>query len=265
MPIFMLLYFNKKEEYRMGIEDKAIDLFGASTEAVAPIACELILQGVAGTIAPGVVNVLLAYQQKRQERMYGIFMEQMKEDIGKINGNLSRLNDVSLLNFKDKYFGMISDYVLEEVQEEKIKFLETGFVRLSGQNDTNEDFVLLYYDTLLSTRLLDLEVLDFYYKGFVHNTLDFIERKGIEIEQFRSIREKLERLGLLTTNKEEMKEYLYKDIFMMQEYLTAISKEKKYSLKGFKTSGKLKATETFKLSKFGRNFLEFFSRDIAEI
>ncbi|HCT63872.1 MAG TPA: hypothetical protein DIC60_01100 [Lachnospiraceae bacterium] len=105
----------------MGIEDKAIDLFGASTEAVAPIACGLILQGVAGTFAPGVVSALLAYQQKRQERMYGIFMEQMKDDIEKINENLSRLNATSLLNFKDKYFGMISDYVLEEVQEENVQ------------------------------------------------------------------------------------------------------------------------------------------------
>ena len=143
--------------------------------------------------------------------------------------------------------------------------METGFVRLSGQNDANEDFVLLYYDTLLSTRLLDLEVLNFYYKGFVHNPLDFIERKGIEIEQFHSIREKLERLGLLTTNKEEMKENLYKDIFMMQEYLTSISKGKNYSLKTFKANRNLKATENFKLSKFGRSFQEFFSRDIAEL
>lgn len=249
----------------MGIEDKAIDLFGASTEAVAPIACGMILQGVAGTVAPGVVSALLAYQQKRQERMYSIFMEQMKEDIEKINENLSRLNAISLLNFKDKYFGMISDYVLEEVQEEKIKFLETGFVRLSGQNDANEDFVLLYYDTLLSTRMLDLEVLNFYYKGFTHNTLDFVEEKGIEMEQFRSVREKLERLGLLTTNREQMKDDLYKDIFMMQEYLTSISKGKNYSLKTFRARSQLRASEAFRMSKFGRNFLEFFSRDIVEI
>ena len=249
----------------MGIEDKAIDLFGASTETIAPIACGMILQGVAGTVAPGVVSALLAYQQKRQERMYGIFMEQMKEDIETINENLSRLNITSLSNFRDKYFGMISDYVLEEVQEDKIKFLETGFVRLSGQNDANEDFVLLYYDTLLSTRLLDLEVLNFYYKGFIHSSLDFVEEKGVEIEQFHSIQEKLERLGLLTTNREQMKDNLYKDIFMMQEYLTSISKGKNYSLKTFKTSGKLKDKETFRISKFGKEFLEFFSRDIAQL
>lgn len=240
----------------MGIKDKAQDMFGAALEQAPSLIGELMLTGTAGTVAPGVMNAMLAYQQKRQERMYTIFMEEVKEHLELIDARLARLSREALLNFKNKYFGMVSDYVLEEVQEKKIRYLTTGFINLAGMEEADEDFILFYYDTLKGLRLKDLAVLQF--KNSFHTSIqeELFKPMKLDWDQYRAIQEKLERAGLLTTRREEKEDDLYRNLENIQQYIQDMDRGKKAKLKTLK---RLESQDAYQISRFGRNFLGFFT------
>lgn len=244
----------------MDIKEKAVDLFGATVEVGAPMACELIFDSVIGTVAPGVMDAVLAYKQKRQERMYTKWLEELKARVDELEAVLKELPQNQFLEMKEKYFGMISDYVLEEVQEEKIKFLANGLINLSKIKEINENFVLTYYDTLQQLRMTDIAVLNLYGAIYTGDTngktyLDILKEFSIDDEQYRAIREKLERLGLIVTKREDKEDDLYKNIAIIQSYLESSSKGKKATLSGLK---KLEKNDSYKLSRYGRLFLQFF-------
>lgn len=62
----------------MSIEEKAKDLFAATVEQAPDVISGIVLEGVVGTVVPGVSGAMLAYRQKRQERIYGAFLEKIK-------------------------------------------------------------------------------------------------------------------------------------------------------------------------------------------
>lgn len=167
--------------------------------------------------------------------------------------------------FRDKYFGLVSNYVLDEVQEEKIKYITNGFINLSQVSHIKEDFVLTYYDTLKDLRIIDIDILKLYYESYnpfteSGKTLnDIFKEYNIDYDQYDAIREKLARLGVLTTKREKKIDDLYNNILNMQDYLEKISKGKKANLKSFKRIDK---KDSFQISKFGREFIDFFISDI---
>lgn len=251
----------------MGISEKAKDLFQAAAEETPSVLSALFLDGIAGSIAPGVVSTMLAYQQKRQERVYTRFMEEVRAKMDVIDARLGRLSRDALLDFKEKYFGMVSDYVLEEVQEEKVKLLAQGFANLAGMEHVKEDFVLTYYDTLRDLRMHDVAILRYKYDAdsfLMEETENYwaaLKRLGLDEDQGRSVFEKLERLGLITTRRDQKENDLYANILAMQEYLENLSKGKKAKLKNLK---KLERRDSYRISKYGRQFVEFFMKDIDE-
>ena len=127
--------------------------------------------------------------------------------------------------FRDKYFGLVSNYVLDEVQEEKIKYITNGFINLSQVSHIKEDFVLTYYDTLKDLRIIDIDILKLYYESYnpfteSGKTLnDIFKEYNIDYDQYDAIREKLARLGVLTTKREKKIDDLYNNILNMQDYL----------------------------------------------
>lgn len=245
----------------MDIKEKALDLFDATKEPATEMACSLFLEGVAGTVIPGVMSSVLAYRQKRQERMFERFMLEMKDRLITLEEKLIELKPDKFIEFKDKYFGLISDYALDEVQEEKIQYIANGFVNAAGIQELSEDFVLMYYDTLKELRVLDIGVLKFYYsrRYDYENTetyIDILHKFNIENEQYNAIQERLLRLGLLTSKRDEKQDDLYNNILLLQETFEKILKGNKVNNIRFK---KLDKRDSLQISKFGREFVEFFS------
>lgn len=250
----------------MGLKQKAIDLFDATKEPATEMACSLFLEGVAGTIIPGVMSSVLAYKQKRQERMFERFMIEMKDRLIVLEEKLIELDPDKFIEFKDKYFGLISDYALDEVQEEKIQYIANGFVNAAGIQELSEDFVLMYYDTLKELRVLDIGVLTFYYNlRYDYETsetyVDILQRFNIDYEQYNAIRERLLRLGLLTSKRDENKDNLYANILLLQETFEKTLKGNKVNNVRFK---KLDKKDSLQISKFGREFVEFFTEHNQE-
>ncbi|CEO10752.1 Uncharacterised protein [[Clostridium] sordellii] len=251
----------------MGIKDKAKEIFDASKEPMFEMSCELFLEGAAGTLVPGAMGIYLSHKQKRQEKMFEKFMLEIKDRVQILENRLGNMSDDQFNEFKEKYFVLISDYIVEEVQEEKIKYLANGFINLAEIRDINEDFVLMYYDTMKELRIRDIGVLKFYndlHSPFIYgddkpNYFNMLKELDIDDEQYTTIREKLVRVGLFTTKRENKLDDLYLNILNMQNYLEDISKGKKSKLKSLK---RLDKNDSFQISKFGREFIKFFIDEI---
>ena len=249
----------------MDLKEKAKDIFDSAKQPLFDLTCDLVLEGVVGSVVPGVMNTYLSYKQKRQEKMFIKFMEEIESKIEILEERLKNMTPENYIEFRDKYFGLVSDYVLDEVQEEKIKYITKGFINLSQVNHINEDFVLTYYDTLKDLRIMDIAVLNLYYD--IYNPFsksektfhDILVEYHIDYDQYTAIREKLVRLGVLTTKRENRIDDLYNNILNMQDYLENTYKGKKVKLKPFKRIDK---KDSFQISKFGREFIDFFISEI---
>ena len=183
----------------MDIREKYKNILEATAETAAPIALQMLLGGAIGTVAPGVVTAMLAYKQKRQEAMIFKFMDEMALKLAGIEKNLEKLSAESLETFRETYFGMIMDYAIDEVQEEKIQLIINGYMKVAGIEKLSEDFVLLYYDTLAGLRMLDVNILIAYYNGVTMASEPLTTKHGINHDQLRMLQEKLVRLGLMNT------------------------------------------------------------------
>lgn len=251
----------------MDIKEKAKEIFDSTKEPIFEMACELFLDGVAGTVVPGAMSIYLSYKQKRQEKMFDKFMVEIKERIQILESRLKNMDIEQFNEFKEKYVGLVSNYVVEEVQEEKIQYIANGFVNLAEVEAINEDFVLMYYDTLKELRIRDIAILKFYYdlhNPFIdrvnsRNCYELFKELDIDNEQYTAIREKLVRVGLLTTKRENKMDSFYENILNMQNYLEDLSKGKKSKLKRL---NKIDKKDSFKISKFGREFVKFFIDEI---
>ena len=115
----------------MNLKETAKDIFDSAKEPAFEMTCDLVLEGVVGSIVPGVMNTYLSYKQKRQEKMFIKFMEEIKCKVEILEEKLKNMTKENYIEFRDKYFGLVSDYVLDEVQEEKIKYITNGFINLS--------------------------------------------------------------------------------------------------------------------------------------
>lgn len=215
----------------------------------------MFLEGVVGAIVPGMAGAMVAYKQKRAEQMLEKFMIETKKRQGDLEEKLLKLDVDKVNEITGKYFGIVTGYVKDEVQEEKIKYLVNGFINLSSFENINEDFVLTYYDTLKTLRMVDIGVLKYYGELIQQSYTEVTNELNIEYEQYDAIREKLARLGLFTTKRDEAEDNLYENLINMQNYLGDLAKNKKASLKKFKRADK---KDSYTISKFGREFIRFF-------
>ena len=245
----------------MKINDKVIDIIKTAKEEAIPLTAELLLDGIAGSVVPGVMNAVLAYKQKRQERMYNLWHENIEDRVMEIEELLAK-QPKRYESIKNKYFGLISDYVLEEVQEEKIKYLANGFINTIRLETINENSILDYYDTLSQLRLVDIVVLKTFYSSDIdeqeyQNNLYTYKKLCIDSYKNKAIKEKLERLGLLISKRAKMEDNLYKNIEAMQKAIKDILNDRKNN--GVTIFRNLPITDSYELSIYGKEFIRFFN------
>jgi hypothetical protein len=238
------------------IKKRAIDIFEVIAEPTVDVVSSMFLEGIAGTFVPGVASVVLGYKQKRQERMLEKFMEETQARQEELEKKIIQMSEEKMKEFTSKYFGIVTDYVLDEVQEEKIKYIVNGFINLASIEDIKEDFVFSYYDILIDLRVVDLGVLKLYHNYSQGNLEgDFrtvLEEFNLDYDQYKSIQNKLLRMGLLISNNETNER---DNQLKIQKYLEQLEKGKKVKLGNLKN---ISSNDSFKLSPFGRQFMNFF-------
>lgn len=219
--------------------------------------------GAVSAISPRIGGIMVAYKQKRWERNWERYISLIVEHQEELNQRLNELEEEERQKVKSTYFPLVSDYVGEEKQFEKIEFIVNGFINLSAGINMQEDTTLMYYDTLSQLSLLDLRVLKLYINPYVNaeqpdNICNVMTDYQIDLAQVSMIKEKLLRQGLLLSQNEKKIE---ENINNISEYLEKSSKNKKNSkLKEIK---KIRSSDSYNITSYGRKFLNFFT-NIAE-
>ncbi|MFC5773702.1 hypothetical protein [Ectobacillus antri] len=227
-------------------------VFKVGTEGGASIVGEIV-GGIIGNFVPGLTNIIFSYRQNRLENNLAMLMKEFEVRQQDFDNRLRDMKYEQLNEFK-KAMELVFDYVPEEAEAEKIKYMVNGLVELAEYKNIHEEFVLLFYDTLKEMRLLDLRVLMLYHTaGMTTRNSINLEKIGISQEQNEFIANKLLRMGLLSTNFEDNVEDLYRSIDDINNTLKGNSmRARAISIKPFKYEF---------VSSFGVQFIDFFCKN----
>lgn len=267
---------NKKRDIQEASKGLAIDtVLSVGSDTTAEIVKESItsilgdlLVDTTSSLIPGISGAVQGYKRARFERNILVFTEEIHAKISSLRENLESKN-VEQKEKIDQLYNFVMDYVIDEQQEEKIHYMVNGFVNITNHDHVSDDFILTYYDVLKELRMVDISVLRLMYNSrFVvisdskESYQDIMERHGISYEQYESVRRNLHRVGLLTTktdlNITDDLEEIMKKFKELYAYLDkATDPKNKRPLPKLKLP-KLKSKENFEVSKFGKDFVEFF-------
>src|SRR5699024_10606867 len=176
-------------------------------EEVSNLAGEIAID-TGASFVPGVSGVWQSYKRRRLERNMNVAIEEVMNRINQIDERLQKRTSEQQHKINE-LFGFILDYVSDEPQADKIKYLINGFVNLTDHDSITEDFVLTYYDLMRELRMVDIAVLRLYCQRFDYDETpretftDVMEDYGLTDEQYKSVQENLLRIGLLTTEKDK--------------------------------------------------------------
>lgn len=237
------------------LDDYVAPALPAALDTVAAIG----LEGVAGAVVPGVGNMLLAYQQKQQEKRF-------QQAIDEIHARQDEIDNI-LKDYKDELEPVIAklteiyiEYNLANSQEKKVPYLCNGYVNSIKVETPQEDVILGFYDTMAQVNELDIRIMRLYVQSIVDsvgdNYIQIMDDYGIEYSQYHMIQMKLERLGLIESKndikQEENLEYII-------DYLLALNKNNANNAK--RALGKIRKpskSKSYKITTYGRNFMKFF-------
>lgn len=256
-------------------KDFALDTFlEIGNEIGADLAKSTITNTVGGflidatsSVIPGLSGAVQSYKRLRFEENMKEVARQLNLRSDQIQSNLDQMNSEHREKI-DLLFHYVLDAAIDEQQNEKIEYMVNGFVRITEHESISEDFVLTYYDVLKELRLVDISVMRLMYTShFVFNEekretyTDILSRHGITYEQYDAVRRNLLRIGLLTTktniNVADDIGQITKTLKELISYVEKMSGKKSGRLPTLKEP-KVKSKENFEVSKFGRDFVEFF-------
>jgi uncharacterized protein YukE len=238
---------------KKSLKEKVKEAIDVGGEGTVSIIGGIMAESIVGQVLPGVTTAAFSYKQKRHEKNMVKFIDLCNQRHEEFSKHLHDLEEKQLEYFS-RCVELITDYVLDEPQEEKIEYMVNGLVDLSSHEEIHEDFVLHYYDALRELRLVDLDILNNYYLPFGDYS-EIIKKHNLSSEQYQSVRLKLTRNGLLKTKFDDQMEDLYENMINLQVFLEDLNKGKSKKLKRL---NRLKKRDNFSISKFGRDFVEFF-------
>lgn len=216
----------------------------------------LLLGSIFGAIAPRCNSVILSYKQNRLERNTEAMIEALMARLDLLERNLTLLNPAMKKQYRTQYIEMLLDNVIDERQEEKIKWNVNGFINLMT-DESNENIMQLFFDTLSELNVLDIDTLRMYAINSDIRITDIVDKYGIDYDQVRLVKEKLVRLGLLYRKNDEVRDTNLDEITI---YLQNLEKDlKKKNPKGVKLSNKVKkisGNESYRITNLGVGFLK---------
>lgn len=250
------------------------------TEAVTNQVVEMganALVEIGGSMIPGIGGAISSYRNAKRFKNVEITLEKLRLDHSELKRKFNEQTEENK-QILDDIFDMVLEKVSGFQQSEKIDYILHGYSKMLDLDNPSFDTAYLFFDVLDRLTLLDIAVLQISYDSVnvyfdadgSHKTYqDIMEKFDIDYSQYVSIRENLYRMGLL---EDEYDNKVGRDLSDMatavnelrdvtESMLIFISGKKKSArLKSLssKSKVKLKAKERLKISKFGRQFIDFF-------
>ena len=209
--------------------DNLPELSGALAQAGLHGAASVVADGVVGAVAPGVFGAVMGYKVRRFEKNVIELVSELSTNMDKVNERLDRLEENQRKKFSDGvYRDAFLDSIIDENEPDKVAYSVNAFINAMGEGNVSDSFMLALFDDLSRLSRLDIRVLRLYGSSYLTGIQvdDDYERlmseEGIDESQYRSIREKLRRFGLLQSKNEEKRE---KNLELVQDTLAELIKQ----------------------------------------
>ena len=220
-----------------------------------------LLGEIVGAVFPRLNGIRLSYKQNRLESnvcyLFGVLMnyQTMLEDRLRILESKEDTKD--FLRFSTE---LLLDNIVDEIQQSKVSYSVNGYVNLLHTDDANPDMALMFFRTLAQLSDLDIRVLRvFDYSEATETVYDVMEETGIDNEQYRFVKEKLERFGVLQSKNQQLAD---ENQELIVKYLQLLDKDSRSSRpKGVKLPrfNRISRTDSHKITSLGRQYLRLIA------
>lgn len=242
--------------------DNLPELSGALAQAGLHGAASVVADGVVGAVVPGVFGAVMGYKVRRFEKNVIELVSELSTNMDKVNERLDRLEENQRKKFSDGvYRDAFLDSIIDENEPDKVAYSVNAFINAMGEGNVSDSFMLALFDDLSRLSRLDIRVLRLYGSSYLTGIQvdDDYERlmseEGIDESQYRSIREKLRRFGLLQSKNEEKRE---KNLELVQDTLAELIKQlgsgkpKKVQVPKYK---KISSFDSYGITSLGNKYL----------
>lgn len=225
---------------------------------------QAVTSGLLGAIAPGIMGAKLSFQQKRLERNMLKTLDSLKRNQMLIEQRLDALSPDVCQKFIDgSYRDVFLDNVVAENQEQKVQDNINGYINLMGVVNPNDDMVFTFFDTLSQMNQLDIRVLRWYRPTYgmsdeeYESLTDLMNDADIDYVQYNYVREKLCRLGMLTSKNDEMRDENLETLGKtVTELIKQLYAKKPKEVKSPKLK-RISRSESYRITRLGREYLDF--------
>lgn len=209
--------------------DNLPELSGALAQAGLHGAASVVADGVVGAVAPGVFGAVMGYKVRRFEKNVIELVSELSTNMDKVNERLDRLEESQRRKFSDGvYRDAFLDSIIDENEPDKVAYSVNAFINAMGEGNVSDSFMLALFDDLSRLSRLDIRVLRLHGSSYLSGVqvdddcVRLMSEEGIDESQYRSIREKLCRFGLLQSKNEEKRE---KNLEVVQDALAELIKQ----------------------------------------
>lgn len=225
-------------------------------------AAAVVADGVVGAVAPGIYGAVLGYRVRRSERNLITLVSELAKNVDKVNERIGRLEEGQARKFSEGiYRDALLDNIIDENETDKVIHSVNAFLNAMDEKDITDSFMLSLFDDLSRLNRLDIRVLRLYGNSYLtgfqvdDDLMKLIAEEGIDDSQYRSIRQKLCRFGLLRSKNEEKRD---RNLETVQEALSDLIKQlssnKPKKLNTLKYQ-RIARSDSYKITSLGNRYL----------
>lgn len=247
--------------------DNLPKLSGALARAGLHGAASVVADGVVGAVAPGVFGAVMGYKVRRFERNIIELISELSANMDEVNNRLNQLEESQRKKFSDgMYCDVFLDSIVNENEPEKVACCVHAFINAMGEESISDSFMVALFDDLSRLSRLDIRVLNLHAGEYLFdNQVDddysrLIVEEGIDESQYRSIRQKLCRFGLLQSKNEEKREQNLEEVQeVLADLVKQLSSNKPKKLKAPKYQ-RITHSDSYAITPLGRRYLRMMRR-----
>ena len=225
-------------------------------------AASVVADGVVGAVAPGVFGAVMGYKVRRFERNIIELISELSANMDEVNNRLNQLEESQRKKFSDgMYCDVFLDSIVNENEPEKVACCVHAFINAMGEESISDSFMVALFDDLSRLSRLDIRVLNlhggsYFTEGRTDDDYNrLISEEGIDESQYRSIRQKLCRFGLLQSKNEEKREQNLEEVqAVLTDLIKQLNSNKSKKLKDPKYQ-RITHSDSYAITPLGRRYL----------
>lgn len=225
-----------------------------------------VADGILGALVPGAYAAVQGYKTRRTERNIRTALLELRGSMDEINARLEALEEKDRCKYSGGYRDAYLDTIVDENQEEKVRCCTWAFVNSMGVSESNEDMFFTLFGDLADLNMLDIRTLRLYKPVYLEDdsggddSITLMREEGIDDAQYRFVREKLARFGLLGRKNDLKRE---KNQASLQETVIELVKQqaaKKPKAVKLPKFERVSSSDSYKITSLGCKYLQMLEQ-----